>query len=156
MENERKNRPIDYKIYKGMGGKQGCFQFGMTPAHWPGARKEEGAVWIEAAATIGKNKYNWDDKITLALSANDIGVILTGFKQGSFDIYHDQDAQTEKQGTRPKKLTLTSGEKPGTFYLSLSLKKGKDTDRVSISLAPHEARILCTLLEHALPKILGW
>lgn len=154
-EEEKARRPLTYKIYKGMGGKQGCFQFSLSKAY-TGKRKDEGAVFIEAAPTIGPNKYDWDNKIIFALSATDIGVVLTGFRQGKFDIYHDPDAQTDRRGTRGKKLALQSGEQAGTFFLSLSEKAGENNKRVNISIQPHEARILLTLLEDALPKVLGW
>jgi hypothetical protein len=154
-EAQRAKRPLTYKIYKGMGGKQGCFQFSLSPAY-AGKRKDEGAVFIEAAPTIGPNKYDWDNKIIFALSATDIGAVLTGFRQGKFDIYHDPDAQTDRRGTRGKRLSLQSGEMAGTFFLRLSEKAGEETKQTNISLQPHEARIILNLLEEALPKVLGW
>ena len=157
IEEDKKlaRRSLTYRIYKGMGGKQGCFQFSLTPAY-KGNRKDEGAVFIEAAPTIGKNEYDWKNKVIFALSANDIGAVLTGFRQGKFDIYHDPDAQTGKQNTRGKRLSLESGEIPGTFYLRLTQKTGENTKKINISLQPHEARILLNLLERALPRVLGW
>ena len=49
-------RPLAYRIYKGMGGKMGCFQFNLVPAY-KGNKKDEGAVFIDAAPAIDKNKY---------------------------------------------------------------------------------------------------
>ncbi len=154
-ERDRAQRPLTYKIYKGMGGKQGCFQFSLAKAY-TGKRKDEGAVFIEAASTIGRNEYDWNNKIIFALSATDIGAVLTGFRQGKFDIYHDPDAQTDRKGTRGKRLSLQSGEQAGTFFLALSEKAGEENKRVNISLQPQEARILLNLLEAALPMVLGW
>jgi hypothetical protein len=149
-------RPLDYKVYKGMGGRHGCFQFSLLPAYWPGAKRTSGAVFIEAAPAIGKNVYDWENKTTFALGINDIGTVLTGFKQGKFEIFHDPGAKTEKQGAVTKRLTLATGEVPGSFFLTLVEKEGDNQKRVSIPLASHEARILCTLLEAAVPKVLGW
>lgn len=154
-DNDRVKRPLTYKIYKGMGGSQGCFQFNLAPAY-TSKKKDEGAVFIEAAPAVGKNKYDWDNKIIFALSANDIGMFLSGFKQGKFEIYHDPDAQTERRGSRAKKLSLASGEQAGTFFLSLTEKSGDTRKEARISLQPQEARILNNLLESALPRILGW
>ncbi|MHA2069740.1 MAG: hypothetical protein ACXABY_35705 [Candidatus Thorarchaeota archaeon] len=67
-EEKRTRRPLTYKIYKGMGGKQGCFQFSLSSAY-SGKRKDEGAVFIEAAPTIGPNEYDWDNKTIFALQA---------------------------------------------------------------------------------------
>ena len=154
-EEEKVKRPLTYKIYKGMGGRSGCFQFSLAPAY-SGRRKPEGAVFVEAAQTVGPNKYDWDNKITFALGANDIGNVLTGFNMGKFDIYHDPDAGTPQKGTRPKRLAMESGEVQGTFFLRLSEKRGDVFYNVSVPLAPHEARTLVTLLTAALPRIMGW
>jgi hypothetical protein len=154
-EELRAKRPLTYKIYKGAGGKQGCFQFSLSPAY-AGKRKDEGAVFIEAAATIGQNQYDWDNKIVFALDAGDIGKVLAGFRLGSFSIYHDPDAKTDRQATRGKRLALESGHTQGTFFLQLSEKAGENMKRVNISLQPDEARTLMTLLESALPRVLGW
>lgn len=155
-ENKRNaKRPLAYRIYKGMGGKQGCFQFNLVPAY-KGTRKDEGAVFIDAAPAIDKNTYDWKNKIIFALSVTDIGMVLTGFRQGKFDIYHDPDAQTDKRNTRGKRLSLESGEIPGTFFLRLTEKAGENTKKVNISLQSHEACILMGLLEDAMPKMLGW
>jgi hypothetical protein len=154
-DQEKAQRPLTYKIYKGMGGKQGCFQFSLAPAY-TSKKKDEGAVFIEAAPAIGKNKYDWDNKIIFALSASDIGTFLTGFKQGKFEIYHDPDAQTERRGSRAKKLSLASGEQAGTYFLGLSETQGDTRKEARISLQPQEARILNNLLESALPRVLGW
>lgn len=151
---ERIKRPLTYKIYKGMGGEFGCFQFNLTPAY-TSRKKDEGAVFIEAAPAIGKNQYDWDNKIIFALGANDIGTFLTGLKQGKFELFHDPDAQTERRGSRAKKLTLSSGNN-GTFFLSLQEKQGDARKQTNIPLQPHEARILNNLLEFALPRVLGW
>jgi hypothetical protein len=151
----RLQRPLTYKIYKGMGGKQGCFQFSLSKAY-TGRRKDEGAVFIEAAPTTGPNQYDWDNKIIFALSATDIGAILTGFNQGKFDIYHDPDAQTAQKNTRGKRLSLESGQQVGTFFLRLTEKAGEENKKVNISLQPHEARIIMNLLTEALPQVLGW
>jgi len=154
-EQAKVQRPLTYKIYKGMGGKQGCFQFNLAPAY-TSKKKDEGAVFIEAAPAIGKNQYDWDNKIVFALGATDIGTFLTCLKQGSFDIYHDPDAQTQQRGSRAKKLTLASGDTPGTFFIGLTETSGDTKKEARISLQPHEARILNNLLESALPRILGW
>jgi len=149
------NRPLTYKIYKGMGGKQGCFQFSLLPAY-SGKRKDEGAVFIEAAPTIGKNQYDWDNKVIFALSVNDIGSMLAGFTLGKMELYHDPDAKTNQQGSRPKKLSLESGQQAGTFFLRLSEKSNENTKNIAISLQPQEVYILVTLLKSAIPKVMGW
>jgi len=151
------HRPLKYAVYKGISGKQGCFQFSLSEAYREGAKREEGAIFIEAAPAIGNNVYDWKQKIIFALSVNDIGTLLEGFRMGGCKIYHDPDANTERKGTRGKRLELEAGSQAGTMFLRLSEGFGKEGGKkISISLQPNETRILVALFTAAIPKILAW
>lgn len=151
----RVNRPLKYSIYKGVGGKFGCFQFSLLPAFK--GKNPEGAVFIECANPTGPNVYDWEHKIVFALSAQDIGSFLSGFSTGSCKLVHDPGAGGENKGQKIKTLGLESGQNPGTFFLSLSEKTGDaETNTVKIPLNAGEARCIATLLTSSLPVILGW
>jgi hypothetical protein len=137
-EKEKIQRPLQYAIYKG----KGAFQFQLGKAY--SGKREKGAVFIDAAPSKGKRSYDWDNKITFALDAGDIGQALTGFKKGKFKLIHDPHAQTEKQGAIMKVLTLAPGNE-GTYYLKLTEKKGDELKEANVSLQPHEARVTCEL-----------
>lgn len=155
-ETTRDKRPLKYALYKGVGGKFGCFQFQLLPAY-RSSKNDEGAVFIEAAPTTAPNVYDWTQKIVFALSAADIGSLLSGFNSGNCKLLHDPGAGSETKGKRVKNLELQAGQNAGTFFLSLSEKTGEEEARVvKIPVAPGEARCLIALLTAALPVILGW
>ena len=158
--------PLMYKLYKGMGGKNGCFQFKLIPAkiNKDTEEKEPGVVFIEAAPTTGPNIYDWANKIQFALAITDLGKLLVGFNQDKMDLFHDPDAQTVDKGTRVKTLSLSKGQTPGTYFLkltqvnksSVSPASGTITKSVNISMQADEAKVLYVLLEAAIPRILDW
>ena len=164
------SRPLQWSVYKGMGGKFGAFQFQASPPRPENPSQPDdnkmraGAVFVEAAPTIGKNTYDWDNKILFALGVNDIGKILAHYtmtRQAASDtkplqIYHDPDAGTAKANSRPKKLTFGRLTNLGSFSLSLSQKRGEDVSNIYIPLGADEAYTLFNLLTHAQAIVLGW
>ncbi len=154
--------PLTYKLYKGIGGKNGCFQFKLIPAkiNKETEEKEPGVVFIEAAPTIGPNTYDWVNKIQFALAITDLGKFLLGFNQDKIDIFHDPDTQTPNKGTRVKTLSLSKGQTLGTYFLKLTQvnksKEGTVSKFVNISMQTDEAKVLYVLLEAAIPRILDW
>lgn len=148
-------RCIQYAIYKGISGKQGAIQFSLLPAY-KSKKKDEGAVFIEAAPTIGPNEYDWQNKIIFALSTNDIGKVLVTLKGGEgCSIYHDPDTGTERKNTRAKRLTIEPGN-TGTFKVALSQQLGEEKRYASLYIDAGEAQILTALLTRAIGRILGW
>lgn len=148
-------RSLQYNIYKGISGKQGAVQFSLLPAY-KSKKKDEGAVFIEAAPTIGPNEYNWRSKIIFALGINDIGKVLVTLQGGAgCEIYHDPDTGTEKKNTRAKRLIIEPGS-PGTFKLALSQQLSEEKRYVQLYIDAGEAQILTALLTRAIERILGW
>jgi hypothetical protein len=120
-------------------------------------RNDEGAVFIEAAPAIGPSKYDWaEQKITFAMSIKDIGQFLVGTKTGNVDLFHDPGAGSDKKGQVTKKLTLKAGETAGTFFIFMSEKSAAREKKVSLPVSADEMRILVTLFEAAIPKMLNW
>jgi len=151
-------RPLVYAIYKGVGGKFGCFQFKLSPAYDNPNRADrmEGGVFIEAAPSMGPNKYDWGKKIIFALSVSDIGKVLNdGFRGGSLSLYHDPGAKSNKANITKKSLKVTKGQKSG-FFLSLREETAGNEKTVQIPVSTDEATILVELLKTAIPRVLGW
>jgi len=48
-----------------------------------GWKIREGAVFLEITSTKDKNVYDWENKVTIALSTNDLGKVLFGIKTGN-------------------------------------------------------------------------
>jgi len=150
------HRPHQYAIYK----NQGCAQFNLMR---PSIKKnnegyyKEGVVFLEMANSSGSHSHDWDNKIIFALSCNDLAKLYLGFQKGhDVVLIHDPNAQSDKEGLIKKTLTLKPGEKTGTFFLTLTERKGGDTLQTKVSIQLFEAFILSQLFSKAISKILDW
>jgi len=148
--------PLPFSIYKGIGGKQGAIRFKLVKSK----RKKRVAhfVLLEAAKTIGKNKYDWDNVIVFALNQNDLGGLLYALEnEASFESFHDPHKGSENQGKISKSLKLTPAEgRKGVFFLNLMHKEASKDVRVGLAINTADVQILKTLLKHALIKMFDW
>ena len=174
--------PTQYSIYKGTGGNYGAIQFNLQLPHFykdkqkdftgqeafeivdgrkrlrDGWKEREGAVFLEITSAKGKNEYDWDNKVIMALSVNDIGKVLECFLTGKeCKIIHDPGAKTSAAGNVQKYLTIESpnGTANGCMF---KVNKVVGDNRVShtVPVAASELIVLKSLLTSAISRSLGW
>lgn len=173
---------LQYAVYKGMSGKFGAAQFNFQPAHFykdkqkdftgdraldqdgriledQGWRQREGAVFLEVAPPLGQNKYDWEKKVTIALSVTDMGKIVHHLTTGTeCKITHDPGAKSERQGEIKKYLNLTSpsGIMDKGCLLSVSQTAGDDKVSYTVPLSPDECLVIRQLMLTAVSRALQW
>lgn len=176
-------QPIQFAVYKGMGGKFGAAQFNLQKPHrvCSGCRKRDftgqlmeccnekttvrdGAVFLEVTSTTSgkKNEYDWTKKITVALSITDISKLLYGIRtatEGSeVKLMHDPGAASESKGKVQKHVSLNSPQGPSKgFMLNVAQFSGQ-ADKIvhTVPLSPEEALVVSTLFAAAIPQLLAW
>ena len=172
-------RPLQYSVYKGMTGKWGAIQFNMQDSHYfrdkekdftgelalanDGKLKEgwkirEGAVFMEITSTKDKNVYDWDNKVTVALSTNDLGKLLLGLKTGNeVKLMHDPGAKSDTAGAVQKHVNISSpnGTAEGCM-IRVSQTSGGTTKTHTVPLSGDELLVLATLVQTAISRSLGW
>lgn len=174
-------RPLQHAIYKGTGGKFGAMQLNLQEPHFyevnskkrdytgeqaldaigkikEGWRMREGAIFLEMSSAKGKNVYDWENKIVMALSVTDMGKLSLALLTGDgCSIMHDPGAKTESQGAVTKALKVISpkGTKEGAFA-TLSKTAGGQTVKHSVPLTGDEVVVLGQLLRSAITKSLNW
>jgi len=170
-----KFRPATADFFSKSGGQ---FQFSVGAPQWrePEAHGQgevswvdkSGAVFVEAAAPDPNNpgRLNWKEgKVVLALSDKDIGQILYGIRtrQSAEDGELVKIVHSNADRSVVKTFLIKKGQ-PGTYLLAISQNKtsessGMDlTNRINVSVyisGPDLLR-LTSLLEAALPVVLGW
>lgn len=175
---------LQYAVYKGTGGKFGAIQFNLQVPHYyrgkeksfsgkdshgdsiftderrlkEGWKIREGAVFMEITSAKDKNVYDWENKIILALSVNDIGKVLMGLLTGDeVKIMHDPGAKSEAQGAVKKFLTITSPKGPAVgVVFSATQAAGGDKRTHTVPLSGDEVVVLKNLLERAISRALNW
>jgi len=176
-------RPLTFAIYKGLKGSFGCIQFNFSPPHYykdrdksfdgldskgesifegfkfkDGWKEREGCVFVEITSTSAPNVYDWEKKIVMALSVNDISQVLFGLRTGDeVKLTHDPGAKSDSQGQVQKYLNITSpkGVLEGVM-IRASQTKGGETTSHTVPLKGHEVMALAELLKEAICKSLSW
>lgn len=181
--------PLQLAFYKGAGGKYGALQLNLQKPHYyvkdnpklknydgkfipdawkeqyPGLTKDdltsrEGALFLEITSAIGKNEYDWQNKIIMALSIADMGkllLVLEGLLQEA-TIMHDPGAKSSSAGKVQKHLNISSpkGIKVGVT-ISIMVKNAEgETLKHSVPLSGDEAKILAICIRTIIPAALAW
>lgn len=146
MEKELRSGPL--KFYKGLG----AVQFTVLPPRWDdkGYMSKQGAILLEAAPSSGRQQWDWDQKITFAISITDI-CNLVDMDPAKRRIFHDH------QDT-PKVLEFQAGEGDyeNTYMMNLSEGKGSGRRTVRVPFSSGEYQILMRLLVQVSPLMIGW
>jgi hypothetical protein len=118
-----------------------------------------GAVFVEAAPALpNSDKLDWDNKkMIFAMSDKDIGQVLWGFaaKKEDIRLVHapDENAKQNNKTFRIRKGDDFRGEPQ--WILSLTEKKNGESNEVSVFIKGPDMMRLKSLLEGAIPYILG-
>ena len=170
--------PMQYAIYKGKGGQWGALQFNFQPPHFykekekdfsgakalingklqDGWKEREGAIFMEIASTKEKDVYDWDKKIVMALSINDMGKILFTLATGTeCTIMHDPGAKSESQGSVKKYLNITSPKDTAEGCIfGVNKTVGGQTEKHKVPLTGDEVLVLRQVIMSAISRSLAW
>lgn len=181
--------PLQFASYKGMSGSHGALQINLQKPHFyieknpklknyegkfipkewlvanPNLTKDdllsrEGALFIEMCSATGKNVYDWEHKIIMAMSITDMGKLLM-ILEGSvpeMKIMHDPGAQTETAGKIQKWLNISSpkGIKEGVLF-NMSKKEADGTvTKHMVPLDGGEVKVLSCAIRQVIPVALAW
>jgi len=123
----------------------------------------EGCIFLDTAATVSKDKYDWDNKISLSLSITDVSKLLHGIRYNKeTKLYHDPGAKSDKQGLVGKTILMKPNEDGGAvngcmFSFFESNKNTPDIKKsVMVPLTGDEVAALFSLLEQVIPQMLSW
>lgn len=162
---------LDYKIYRTGSAVQFTPIRPNKDANQSSNRIKPGSLLIEIAKNAeGQGKaYDWENKIKIALSVQELGKLCLALggqktvnkedKDSNFtllaEFVHDPNIGREGQGSDIKSLSLSGAKGKKIMYLSLRSRANKHGN-ISIPLGPDDAYVLKTLATKAITKALGW
>ena len=119
----------------------------------------EGALFLEISSAVGKNEYDWNNKIVMALSITDMGkmlMVLEGLEP-EIKIMHDPGAKSSFAGKVQKHLAISSpkGLKAGAL-ISVMMKEGDSITKHMVPLSGDEIRTLAVCIRSVIPACLAW
>ncbi|KHN35329.1 hypothetical protein glysoja_028959 [Glycine soja] len=106
--------------------------------------------------SIGERKYDWDKRQKFALSATEVGSLITMDAQDSCDFFHDPSMLSSNAGQVRKSLSI----KPHAngYFVSLTVVNNllNTKDYFSVPVTTAEFAVMKTACTFALPHIMGW
>lgn len=141
-------RPGVWKLYKSKGAA--AFSL-LTPLYDErGYMSKHGGILLEVAPGVGRQQWDWDSKITFALSIADICNLIDSDPQKR-RIFHQHN-------DNPKVLEFRQGkdQHAGTYMMGLSQGKGDSRRTLSVPFSNGEYQVLIRLLVQTIPLLLGW
>ena len=173
-------KPRQVSFYKGKGGKWGAMQLSLSLpsfrhedgrvdytgelAESPGGRLNDGwsfrfgGIFLEITSTVGRDTYDWKNKITVFLNHSDISSILAGIEMGEeIKIFHDPNMKNSSRGTVTKQLSVNFPKGPTAgCFVNAYMKNGDDRTSHKVPLSADELNLLKNLLVRAQYRIFNW
>jgi len=125
-------------------------------------KSREGAIFVDICSTKGNNQYDWDNKITMALSTGDLAKLLMFLEGGqageTLSLLHDPGAQTNRAGDIRKTIKFYSpkGLKEGCFVSVLMSMKNRDNVEHKVPLSGSEVKELAVSIRGFIPVARAW
>ena len=146
-------KPISHSLYrKGKGAA--TFGFSLPPEDF-----KTGTFFISVAEPLQNDgeKFNWDQKITIALSVDEVGKLLLSLGGVQQDFFHDRNMGTSKQGESATIMRIRPSDDNKVLFLNLSKKNGDQIQKgPAIVISKADAIVLKSLMTAAIPRMLGW
>ncbi|KAH1071780.1 hypothetical protein AAZX31_03G231200 [Glycine max] len=115
-----------------------------------------GSIMMSFMHSIGERKYDWDKRQKFALSATEVGSLITMDAQDSCDFFHDPSMLSSNAGQVRKSLSI----KPHAngYFVSLTVVNNllNTKDYFSVPVTTAEFAVMKTACTFALPHIMGW
>ncbi|BFG40446.1 hypothetical protein CerSpe_267210 [Prunus speciosa] len=117
-----------------------------------------GVVMLRFTPAIGERKYDWEKRQVFALSATEVGSLISLGPNDSCEFFHDPSMQSSNAGQVRKSLSIKSHADGSGYMVSLTvvnnLLKTKENFIVPVTAA--EFAVMKTACSFALPHIMGW
>ncbi|KAG8378565.1 hypothetical protein BUALT_Bualt08G0150100 [Buddleja alternifolia] len=120
--------------------------------------ERRGVIMLTFWPAIGERKYDWEKRQKFALSATEIGSLISLGSKDSCEFFHDPSMQSSNAGQVRKSLSIKPHADGSGYFISLSVANNiqKTNDRFIVPVTSAEFAVLRTAFTFALPHIMGW
>ncbi|XP_027352143.1 single-stranded DNA-binding protein WHY2, mitochondrial [Abrus precatorius] len=149
-----------YSVYKGKAA------FSLSPCLPTFTKLDSGTVVVERRGSImmifmhavGERKYDWEKRQRFALSATEVGSLITMGPQDSCEFFHDPSMLSSNAGQVRKSLSIKPHANSNGYFVSLTVVNNllNTKDNFSVPVTTAEFAVMKTACSFALPHIMGW
>ncbi|KGN52606.1 single-stranded DNA-binding protein WHY2, mitochondrial [Cucumis sativus] len=117
-----------------------------------------GSIMLTFAPAVGERKYDWTRKQLFALSATEIGSLISLGPRDSCEFFHDPGMLSSTAGQVRKSLAIKAHTDGNGYFFSLNVvnKPQNTNDYLSVPFTTGEFSVMKTACSFALPSLLGW
>ncbi|CAN8235571.1 unnamed protein product [Cochlearia groenlandica] len=117
-----------------------------------------GSVMMTFMPSSGERKYDWEKRQLFALSATEVGSLISMGSSDSSEFFHDPSMKSINAGQVRKSLSIKPHADGSGYFISLSVNNSilKTNDRFVVPVTTAEFAVLKTAFSFALPHIMGW
>ncbi|KAK4413462.1 Single-stranded DNA-binding protein WHY2, mitochondrial [Sesamum alatum] len=120
--------------------------------------ERRGVILLTFWPAIGERKYDWDKRKVFALSATEVGSLISLASKDSCEFFHDPSMLSSNAGQVRKSLSIKAHADGSGYFISLSVVNNilKTNDRFVVPVTSAEFAVMRTAFTFALPHIMGW
>ncbi|KZV37343.1 hypothetical protein F511_01211 [Dorcoceras hygrometricum] len=122
-----------------------------------------GVIMLTLWPAIGERKYDWDKRQKFALSATEVGSLISLGSKDSCEFFHDPSMLSSclilsNAGQVRKSLSIKAHADGSGYFISLTVANNvlKTNDRLGVPVTTAEFAVMRTAFTFALPHIMGW
>lgn len=150
----------DYSIYKGKASLSASPRLPKFIRLDSGGIKVDrnGIIMLSFCPAIGERKYDWEKKQLFALSATEVGTLISLGPNDTCEFFHDPSMKSSNAGQVRKTLQVNPLADGSGYFISLSVVNNilKTNERFSVPVTKAEFAVMRTAFSFALPHIMGW
>ncbi|CAL0308827.1 unnamed protein product [Lupinus luteus] len=149
-----------YSVYKGKAA------FSLSPSLPTFTTLQSGALVVDRRGSImvvfmhaiGDRKYDWENKQRFALSATEVGSLITMGPQDSCEFFHDPSIKSSNAGQVRKSLSIKPHASNNGYFMNLTVVNNllNTKEFFSVPVTAAEFAVMKTACSFALPHIMGW
>ncbi|XP_009598358.1 single-stranded DNA-binding protein WHY2, mitochondrial isoform X3 [Nicotiana tabacum] len=117
-----------------------------------------GVIMLTFWPSVGERKYDWEKRQLFALSATEVGSLISIGTRDSCEFFHDPSMLSSNAGQVRKSLSFKPNADGSGYFVSLSVVNNnlKTNDRFTVPVTTAEFAVMRTAFSFALPHIMGW
>ncbi|XAR55679.1 hypothetical protein NMG60_11035836 [Bertholletia excelsa] len=147
-----------YSIYKGKAA------LSVTPVLPTFSKMNSGGLKVDRRGSImltfmpaaGERKYDWEKRQVFALSATEVGSLISLGSGDSCEFFHDPSMLSSNAGQVRKSLSVKPNDTG--YFISLNVVNNilKKNERFTVPVTTAEFAVMRTAFSFALPHVMGW
>ncbi|KAI4379679.1 hypothetical protein MLD38_005944 [Melastoma candidum] len=117
-----------------------------------------GVMMLKFWPAIGERKYDWEKRQLFALSATEMGSIISMGPQDSCEFFHDPSMLSSNAGQVRKTLAIKPHADGSGYFFNLNIVNNilKTSERFTVPVTTAEFAVMKAACSFALPHIMGW